>query len=99
MPVIVFSGPSTLATFVAVYALFGPTFPGIYDESRGVYTLFYPVCITKITTRALHLHLLLCASFVGLLDLCTIRDYPLLSQYHLNIQVAAKMEKVCLSYI
>ncbi|CAA6673673.1 unnamed protein product [Spirodela intermedia] len=35
-------GPSTLATFVAVYALFGPTFPGIYDESRGVYTLFYP---------------------------------------------------------
>lgn len=37
-------GPSTLATFVAVYALFGPTFPGIYDKDRGVYTLFYPVC-------------------------------------------------------
>lgn len=35
-------GPSTLATFIAVYALFGPTFPGIYDESSGVYTLFYP---------------------------------------------------------
>ncbi|KAJ6839065.1 UPF0183 protein-like isoform X2 [Iris pallida] len=35
-------GPSTLATFVAVYALFGPTFPGIYDKERGVYTLFYP---------------------------------------------------------
>lgn len=35
-------GPSTLATFVAVYALFGPTFPGIYDKNRGVYTLFYP---------------------------------------------------------
>ncbi|MQL98696.1 hypothetical protein Taro_031416 [Colocasia esculenta] len=35
-------GPSMLATFVAVYALFGPTFPGIYDEDRGVYTLFYP---------------------------------------------------------
>lgn len=35
-------GPSTLATFVAVYALFGPTFPGIYDKDRGVYTLFYP---------------------------------------------------------
>lgn len=35
-------GPSTLATFVAVYALFGPTYPGIYDEERGVYTLFYP---------------------------------------------------------
>uniref|UniRef100_A0A1D1YPC8 UPF0183 protein At3g51130 n=1 Tax=Anthurium amnicola TaxID=1678845 RepID=A0A1D1YPC8_9ARAE len=35
-------GPSMLATFVAVYALFGPTFPGIYDENRGVYSLFYP---------------------------------------------------------
>ncbi|GFY87977.1 hypothetical protein Acr_05g0016160 [Actinidia rufa] len=35
-------GPSTLATFVAVYALFGPTFPGIYDKHRGGYTLFYP---------------------------------------------------------
>ncbi|XP_031286930.1 UPF0183 protein At3g51130-like [Pistacia vera] len=35
-------GPSTLATFVAVYALFGPTFPGIYDKDRSVYTLFYP---------------------------------------------------------
>lgn len=36
-------GPSTLGTFVAVYALFGPTFPGIYDKERGVYCLFYPV--------------------------------------------------------
>ncbi|KAJ4890185.1 UPF0183 protein [Raphanus sativus] len=35
-------GPSTLATFVAVYALFGPTFPGVYDKERGVYALFYP---------------------------------------------------------
>ncbi|XP_021642173.2 PHAF1 protein At3g51130 isoform X1 [Hevea brasiliensis] len=35
-------GPSTLATFVDVYAIFGPTFPGIYDKDRGVYTLFYP---------------------------------------------------------
>ncbi|XP_031110279.1 UPF0183 protein At3g51130 [Ipomoea triloba] len=35
-------GPSTLATFVAVYALFGPTYPGKYDKDRGVYTLFYP---------------------------------------------------------
>lgn len=40
-----FRGPSTLATFVAVYALFGPTFPGIYDKDRGVYMLFYPVYI------------------------------------------------------
>ncbi|KAL0391499.1 UNVERIFIED_CONTAM: hypothetical protein Slati_4535000 [Sesamum latifolium] len=35
-------GPSTLATFVAVYALFGPTYPGVHDKERGVYTLFYP---------------------------------------------------------
>eukprot|EP01018_Ginkgo_biloba_P013464 Gb_08290 [translate_table: standard] len=35
-------GPHTLATFVAVYALFGPTFPGSYDAERGIYTLFYP---------------------------------------------------------
>ncbi|XP_074564334.1 PHAF1 protein At3g51130 [Curcuma longa] len=35
-------GPSTLATFVAVYTLFGPTFPGTYDKDRGTYTLFYP---------------------------------------------------------
>lgn len=35
-------GPSTPATFVAVYALFGPTFPGMYDKDRAVYNLFYP---------------------------------------------------------
>ncbi|CAN1344436.1 PHAF1 protein At3g51130 [Linum perenne] len=38
----IIGGPSSLATFVAVYSLFGPTFPGIYDKDRGVYTLFYP---------------------------------------------------------
>ncbi|CAJ1930345.1 unnamed protein product [Sphenostylis stenocarpa] len=35
-------GSSTLATFVAVYALFGPTYPGIFDQERSIYTLFYP---------------------------------------------------------
>ncbi|KAJ7533532.1 hypothetical protein O6H91_13G054000 [Diphasiastrum complanatum] len=35
-------GPSIAATFVAVYALFGPTFPGTYDKKRCIYTLFYP---------------------------------------------------------
>ncbi|KAM7250021.1 hypothetical protein ACFE04_021904 [Oxalis oulophora] len=35
-------GPSTLATFAAVYKLFGPTYPGTYDKERCVYTLFYP---------------------------------------------------------
>lgn len=39
-----YRGSSTLATFVAVYALFGPTFPGVYDKERSVYMLFYPVC-------------------------------------------------------
>ncbi|GAA0144074.1 hypothetical protein LIER_04608 [Lithospermum erythrorhizon] len=38
----VIGGPSSLATFVAVYALFGPTYPGIFDKERSVYTLFYP---------------------------------------------------------
>lgn len=36
-------GPNTAATFVAVYALFGPTFPGTYNKKRSIYTLFYPV--------------------------------------------------------
>jgi hypothetical protein len=35
-------GPSVAATFVAVYALFGPTFPGTYNTKRCIYTLFYP---------------------------------------------------------
>ncbi|CAM8918763.1 unnamed protein product [Rhodiola kirilowii] len=34
-------GPSTLATFVAVYALFGPTGTGMYDKEKGVYFLIY----------------------------------------------------------
>ncbi|CAM6102563.1 unnamed protein product [Calypogeia fissa] len=35
-------GPTIAATFVAVYALFGPTFPGTYDTKRCIYALFYP---------------------------------------------------------
>ncbi|PKA61675.1 UPF0183 protein [Apostasia shenzhenica] len=35
-------GGTALATFVAVYAAFGPTFPGTFDKDRGTYTLFYP---------------------------------------------------------
>nr|PNR59519.1 hypothetical protein PHYPA_002310 [Physcomitrium patens] len=35
-------GPNISATFVAVYALFGPTFPGVYNKKRSIYTLFYP---------------------------------------------------------
>ncbi|KAK9678750.1 hypothetical protein RND81_11G231200 [Saponaria officinalis] len=35
-------GSTTLATFIAVYQLFGPTYPGTYDKDRGVYYLFYP---------------------------------------------------------
>ncbi|KAF5454522.1 hypothetical protein F2P56_024180 [Juglans regia] len=33
-------GPSTLATSIAVYTLFGPTFPGIYDK-KEVFTLYF----------------------------------------------------------
>lgn len=40
-------GPTIAATFVAVYALFGPTFPGTYDTKRCIYTLFYPVGSTS----------------------------------------------------
>jgi hypothetical protein len=39
---VLIGGQAALATFVEVYALFGPTFPGIYDKERRVYTLFYP---------------------------------------------------------
>lgn len=35
-------GANIAATFVAVYALLGPTFPGFYDMERCTYTLFYP---------------------------------------------------------
>ncbi|EEF30859.1 conserved hypothetical protein [Ricinus communis] len=50
-------GPSTLATFVAVYALFGPTFPGIYDKDKGVYTLFYPFFFSNYISWAAELPL------------------------------------------
>ncbi|CAL5324308.1 unnamed protein product [Camellia sinensis] len=36
-------GPSTLATFVAVYATFGPTYPGIYDKVRGGLSFAFPI--------------------------------------------------------
>ncbi|CAN1344435.1 PHAF1 protein At3g51130 [Linum perenne] len=53
----IIGGPSSLATFVAVYSLFGPTFPGIYDKDRGVYTLFYPVTLTFLFCFAAELPL------------------------------------------
>ncbi|KMZ72432.1 hypothetical protein ZOSMA_164G00140 [Zostera marina] len=34
-------GSSMLATFAVVYEHFGPTFPGIYDEERSLFTIFY----------------------------------------------------------
>jgi hypothetical protein len=43
----VIGGQATVATYEEVYALFGPTFPGIYDKERCAYTLFYPVCFPK----------------------------------------------------
>lgn len=36
-------GPTAAATFVRVYSVLGPTFPGDFNKERGIYTLFYPV--------------------------------------------------------
>lgn len=49
-------GSSTLATFVAVYALFGPTFPGVYDKERSVYMLFYPVYLMNASLYFSHVY-------------------------------------------
>jgi len=57
-------GPATLATFVAVYALFGPTYPGIFDKDRGIYTLFYPVHILEIGYQMLVYYCLICLRFL-----------------------------------
>jgi hypothetical protein len=37
----VFAGPKVLATFLLVYDLFGPTYPGHYDFERKAYFLEY----------------------------------------------------------
>lgn len=43
-PVLFFhSGFNKIPTFVAINHLFGPTYPGHYDDSEGVYYLNYPV--------------------------------------------------------
>jgi len=87
-------GPSNLATFVAVYALFGPTFPGIYDKDRGVYTLFYPVCAWKMQ---LWWYLFLC-NLLGFDDqvvLCWFfRVCHLLFRFPASIQIVFMVEKV-----
>eukprot|EP00898_Chlorokybus_atmophyticus_P003930 jgi/Chlat1/4538/Chrsp29S04451 len=38
----VIGGPNTAATFVLIYALLGPTFPGEFDEDNVLYSLHYP---------------------------------------------------------
>eukprot|EP00252_Welwitschia_mirabilis_P008438 TRINITY_DN20270_c0_g2_i1.p1 TRINITY_DN20270_c0_g2~~TRINITY_DN20270_c0_g2_i1.p1 ORF type:complete len:407 (+),score=58.00 TRINITY_DN20270_c0_g2_i1:201-1421(+) len=50
----VIGGPNTQATFVTIYAVCGPTFPGIYDAERGIYTLFYPGLSFAFPIPALH---------------------------------------------
>lgn len=95
-----FRGPSTLATFVAVYALFGPTFPGIYDKDRGVYTLLYPVCnfncliFIFLYFISLFTHLTRWNLFYVSTNHGCVRDFPLLFQFLTSIQIAAMMEKV-----
>ena len=49
-------GLSTLATFVAVFALFRPTYPEICNKDRGIYTLFYPGSNMSCGTDCHHLH-------------------------------------------
>ena len=93
-----FSGPSTLATFAAVYALFGPTFPGIYDKERGIYTLFYPVRHDKLLWL-FFLPLFIFFSFspsFGEFALLTsfCRVYPLHSLSPANTQICSQMGKV-----
>lgn len=87
------SGPSTLATFVAVYALFGPTFPGIYDNERGIYTLFYPVCNLMYTYIYVVKQLPLFFMLIFILLPYT-RDYPLLFRSLVNIQTSSIKGKV-----
>jgi len=81
---------------VAVYALFGPTFPGIYDKERGIYSLFYPV--SKKQTDG-HIVLPLMFEFVlsmfNLFNYC--RGYPSSFQFQTSTRTAAMMEKVCSS--
>eukprot|EP01012_Entosiphon_sulcatum_P040825 TRINITY_DN5455_c0_g1_i1.p1 TRINITY_DN5455_c0_g1~~TRINITY_DN5455_c0_g1_i1.p1 ORF type:complete len:376 (+),score=58.14 TRINITY_DN5455_c0_g1_i1:32-1159(+) len=38
----VFSSPSSAATFVRIYQLFGPTYPGTYSSEDSFYVLNYP---------------------------------------------------------
>ena len=92
-----FSGPSTLATFAAVYALFGPTFPGIYDKERGIYTLFYPVRHDKLLWLFFSLFIFFSFSpsvgeFALLTSFC--RVYPLHSLSPANTQICSQMGKV-----
>ena len=93
-PHLTYRGPSTLATFVAVYSLFGPTFPGTYDKDRGVYTLFYPVCLPNTDPwDVLIFSFILFFLFRGAVALFY-RGYHLLSQFHLSIRIAVMMERV-----
>jgi hypothetical protein len=88
-----FSGPSTLATFAAVYALFGPTFPGIYDKERGIYTLFYPVRHDKLLWLfSLFSFSLSVGGFALLTSFC--RVYPLHSLFPASIQICSQTGKV-----
>lgn len=85
-----YRGSSTLATFVAVYALFGPTYPGIYDKDRGVYTLFYPVCLIDIS----NCFKLIPLQIISVYDNAFCRDYPWLFQFPHSMQSAVVTEKV-----
>nr|KAJ0218990.1 hypothetical protein LSAT_V11C300135050 [Lactuca sativa] len=74
------AGPSTPSTFVAVYAVFGLTLPGIYDKERGVYTPLYPVNYNpKLYNFNFNPHF---------------KGYYLVFQFPLSIQTVAITEKL-----
>lgn len=83
-------GPSTLATFVAVYALFGPTFAGTYDKDRGIYMLFYPVYILGLEYILYSINNFYLFNFLILV----FRVFPLHFLFQVSILTAAVMEEV-----
>ncbi|KAK6150576.1 hypothetical protein DH2020_015508 [Rehmannia glutinosa] len=91
-----YRGPSTLATFVAVYALFGPTYPGVYDKDRSVYTLFYPVSLVDMYDHLEQYFIIFFCQLYSWQSLMATfcRDCHLLSQSPHNMQIAVITEKV-----
>lgn len=85
-------GPATLATFVAVYALFGPTYPGIFDKDRCIYTLFYPVMHQCWSLFWFYYSTFMYSGFIIFLGLY--RGFPLHFLFRVSLQTAVMMGEV-----